>query len=136
MRKPRNLFVCVSEEREDRERGEREGEGTQALSLSSGTHRIHNSLAEHAGRFPLVELREPRNLCVCVSEDLGHGEGAGAHATMLTDTICDSPNSNESDVVSYESIKRELKIRSIHECRCDERLQIKRSNLHASHNLV
>ncbi len=32
--KPRNLFVCVSEEREDGERGEREGQGTQALSLS------------------------------------------------------------------------------------------------------
>jgi hypothetical protein len=44
--------------------GEREGEGTQTLSLSSGTHRIHNSLAEHAGRLPVVELREPRNLCV------------------------------------------------------------------------
>ena len=51
MRKPRNLFVCVSEEREDEERGEREGEDTQALSLSSGTHRIHNSLVEHAGRI-------------------------------------------------------------------------------------
>ena len=43
LRKPRNLFVCVSEEREDGERGEREGEGTQALSLSSGTHKIQNS---------------------------------------------------------------------------------------------
>ena len=64
--KPRNLFVCVSEECEDGERGEREGEGTQALSLSSGTHRIQNSLAEHAGRLPVVELREPRNMCVCV----------------------------------------------------------------------
>ena len=78
MRKPRNLFVCVSEEREDGERGEREGEGTQTLSLSSGTHRIHNSLAEHADRLPVVELRELRNLCACVNEDLGHGEGAGA----------------------------------------------------------
>ena len=38
LRKPRNLFVCVREEREDGERGEREGEGTQALSLSSGTN--------------------------------------------------------------------------------------------------
>jgi hypothetical protein len=76
----------VNEEREDGERGEREGEGTQALSLSSGTHRIHNSLAEHADRFPVVELREPRNLCVCVIEDLGHGEGAGAHAILPTDT--------------------------------------------------
>ena len=30
-----------------------------------------------------------------------------------------------SYVVYYESIKRELKIRSIYECRCDERLQTK-----------
>ena len=42
MRKPRNLFVCESEECEDGERGEREGEVTEALSLSSGTQRIHN----------------------------------------------------------------------------------------------
>ena len=28
-------------------------------------------------------------------------------------------------VVYYESIKRELKVRSIYECRCDERLQTK-----------
>ena len=73
MRKLRNLFVGTSEEREDGEREEREGEGTQSLSLSSGTHRIHNSLAEHADRMPGVELREPRNLCVCVSEERGHG---------------------------------------------------------------
>ena len=73
LRKTRNLFVCVSEEREDEERGEREGEDTQALSLSSGTQRIHNSFAEHAGRMPGFELREPRNLCVCVSEERGHG---------------------------------------------------------------
>ena len=31
----------------------------------------------------------------------------------------------ERNVVYYESIKRELKIRSIYECRCDERLQTK-----------
>ncbi len=47
----------MSEEREDGERGEREGEGTQALSLSSGTHRIRNSLPEHAGRLSVVEFR-------------------------------------------------------------------------------
>ena len=29
------------------------------------------------------------------------------------------------EVVYYESIKRELKIRGIYECRCDERLQTK-----------
>ena len=63
------------EDREDGERGEREGEVTQALSLSSGIHRIQNSLAEHTGRLPGVELREPRNLCVCVSKECGHGEG-------------------------------------------------------------
>ena len=50
LRKPRNLFVCVSEDREDGERGEREGEGTEALSLSSGTHRIQNSLTEDGDR--------------------------------------------------------------------------------------
>jgi hypothetical protein len=86
LRKPRNLFVCVSEEGEDREQGEREGEGTQGLSLSSFTHRIHNSLTDHTGRLSVVEMREPRNLCVCVSEDFGHGEGTGVHDTLLTDT--------------------------------------------------
>jgi hypothetical protein len=34
----------------------------------------------------VVVLRKPRNLCVCVSEESGYGEGAGAHATLLTDT--------------------------------------------------
>ena len=56
----------MSEEREDGERGEREGEDKKTLSLSSGTHRIHNSLVEYVDRLPVVELREPRNLCVCV----------------------------------------------------------------------
>ncbi len=86
MWKPRNLFVNVSEECEDREQGEREGEDTQGLSLSSGTHSIHNSLDEHEDRLPVVELREPRKLCVCVSEDLGHGEGAGAHAFQCNES--------------------------------------------------
>ena len=76
----------MSEEREDGERGERKGEGTEALSLSSGTHRIQNSFTEHAVRLTVVEFREPRNLCVCVSEERGHGEGAGVQATLLTDT--------------------------------------------------
>jgi hypothetical protein len=31
--------------------------------------------------------------------------------------------------VYYESIKRELKIKSIYECRCDERLQTKTRKL-------
>jgi hypothetical protein len=34
-------------------------------------------------------------------------------------------STNENNVVYYESIKRELKIRCIYECRCDERLQTK-----------
>ena len=36
--------------------------------------------------MPGFELREPRNLCVCVSEERGHGEGAGTHDTLMTDT--------------------------------------------------
>ena len=76
----------MSEGREDGGRGEREGSGTEVLSLSSGTHRIHSSLTEHEGRLLVVEFREPRNLCVCVSEDRGYGERAGAHVTLLTDT--------------------------------------------------
>ncbi len=38
-------------------------------------------------------------------------------------------------VVDYESIKRDLKIKSIYECRCDERLQTKTRKLHASYTL-
>ena len=40
-------------------------------------------------------------------------------------------------VVYYESIKRELEIRCIYECRCDERLKpnLKVRNLHDSHTL-
>jgi hypothetical protein len=40
---------------------------------------------------------------------------------------------HREEVVYYESIKRELKIRPIYECRCDERLQTKtkKRNLHA-----
>ena len=39
-------------------------------------------------------------------------------------------------VVYYESIKQELKIRPIYECRYDERLKLKLRNLHVSHTLV
>jgi hypothetical protein len=35
--------------------------------------------------------------------------------------------------VYYESIKRELKIKSTYECRCDERLQTKTRKLRAPH---
>ena len=38
--------------------GEREGKGTQALSLSSGTHRIQNSLTEQGGRLSVVVYYE------------------------------------------------------------------------------
>jgi hypothetical protein len=44
LRKPRNLFECVSEEREDGERGDGEGADSQAT------------------------------LCACMSEERGHGE--------------------------------------------------------------
>jgi hypothetical protein len=35
-------------------------------------------------------------------------------------------------VVYYESIKRELKIRGIYECRCDERLPTKKKGIYAA----
>jgi hypothetical protein len=41
-----------------------------------------------------------------------------------------------TNVVYYESIKREIKIKPISECRCDERLKIKTEDLHVSHTLV
>ncbi len=40
-----------------------------------------------------------------------------------------------NNFVYYESIKRELKIKSIYECRCDEGLQTKTRKLLASHTL-
>ncbi len=40
-----------------------------------------------------------------------------------------------SSLVYYESIKGELKIKSIYECRCDERLQTKTRKLRVSHTL-
>jgi hypothetical protein len=43
-------------------------------------------------------------------------------------------NSVTNEVVYYESIKRELKIRGIHECRCDERLKTKKKEfIHLSY---
>ncbi len=71
--------MCVNEER-----GYGEGVGEQATLLTDTRRRVV-SLAENAVRMPGVELREPRNLCACVSEDLGHGEGGCA---------CYSANSN------------------------------------------
>jgi hypothetical protein len=35
----------------------------------------------------LVAGEKPMNLCACVSEERGHGEGAGGHATLLSDTL-------------------------------------------------
>ena len=52
-------------------------------TLLTDTRRRFISLAENAGKMPGVELREPRNLCACVSEEGGQGD---AHATLLTDT--------------------------------------------------
>jgi hypothetical protein len=39
------------------------------------------------------------------------------------------------EYIYYESIKRELKMRPIYECRRDERLKTKAEELHASHTL-
>jgi hypothetical protein len=43
-----------------------------------------------------------------------------------------TPSSDQRWIVYYESIKRELKIKSIYECRCDGRLQTKTRKLRAS----
>ena len=45
--------------------------------------------------------------------------------TRLTDETPPTRNCEERKVVYYESLKRELKIRGIYECRCDERLLTK-----------
>ena len=50
------------------------------------TRRIVVSLAENTDRMSGVELREPRNLCVCVTEECGHGEGVSTYVTLMTDT--------------------------------------------------
>ena len=57
------MCVCVS-----KECGHGEGAGAHATLLTVTRRRVV-SLAENAGRMPGVELREPRNLCVCVSEE-------------------------------------------------------------------
>ena len=54
-------------------------------------------------------------LCTYVSEERGTGK--------VRNTRGNSPG--VILVVYYESIKRELKIRPIYECRCDERLKTK-----------
>ena len=51
--------ICVSEDR-----GYVEGEGAHVTLLTDTRSRVV-SLAENAGRMPGVELRVPRNLCVC-----------------------------------------------------------------------
>ena len=50
------------------ERGYGEGVGGH-VTLLTDTRRRVVSLTENTGRIPGVELREPRNLCVCVTED-------------------------------------------------------------------
>ena len=56
----RGTCVCVSEEG---------GEGGVNATLLTNTRRKVVSLAENAVRMPGFELRKPRNLCTCVSEE-------------------------------------------------------------------
>ena len=67
LRKPRNLFVCVSEEREDEERGEREGEDTQHY-LCRQVHIGYTivSLSPSMQAEYLGLSCENRGTCVCV----------------------------------------------------------------------
>ncbi len=92
--------MCVSEER-----GHREGAGAHTTFLTYTRRRVV-SLAENAGRMPGVELREPRNLCVCVSKECGDGEGVCAHATIIDGLfIINRESESYNYVVYYESMK-------------------------------
>ena len=94
----------------------------------------------------LVDLSGPIHLCPCVSEEGGDGEGPGSQT--LSDTlrcislagltiglvtfrgpidlcVCVSEECFIDGVVCCESMKREVKIFPISECRCDERLKTK-----------
>jgi hypothetical protein len=68
-------------------------------------------------------------LCVCVSEEGGDGEGTVSEATSLLSStlryVSLSELKREVGVVYYESIQRDLQIKPIYECRCDERLKTK-----------
>ena len=69
----------------------------------------------------------------------GEGSGEGVDDTLVSNTVTHSrtfilPRFSQRlgyedkfplNFVYYESINRELKIRPIYECRCDERLQTK-----------
>ncbi len=77
----------MSEEREDGERGEREGEREHRDYLCRQVHMGYTTVSPRMQTDCLwLSCENPRNLRVCVSEDLGYGEGAGAHGTLLTDT--------------------------------------------------
>ena len=67
------------------ERGYGEGVGGH-VTLLTDTRRRVVSLTENADRMPGFELREPRNLCVCVREERGYGEGVCVYDTLMTDT--------------------------------------------------
>ena len=103
------------------ERGKREGKVTEGLSLSSGTHRIHNSLVIQTDCLWLSS--ENRGTCVCVCEWGSWVWGGCGYS-------CHSGNTYTCRLtcgvwVYYESLKRDLKTKPINECRCDERLKIR-----------
>ena len=70
----------------------------------------------------LVVLCGPMNLCTCVNEDRGDGEGTGS--PVISDTLrYINLGLDITLVVYYEEIKRELQRILIYECRCNERLE-------------
>jgi len=79
-----------------------------------------------------VTFREPIHLCTSVIEEGDDGEGASSEtpSQKMRSKIFKYFHCRvlHQRIVYYESIKRELKIKPIYECRCrcDERLQTKR----------
>ena len=68
-----------------------------------------------------MKLKRGHPSCAALAIDAYRGKKNRTHPEKMTDDIL---NDNVwRKPVYYESIKRELKIRGIYECRCDERLQ-------------
>ena len=63
-------------------------------------------------------LQEPDQLCFLAGQRQPRG-GSKIHDLIALTKLL------KTNLVYYESIKRELKIRGINKCRCDERLQTK-----------
>jgi hypothetical protein len=86
---------------------------------SSGIEiRIADALAKINPTDPLILAKQAARRNLNCSDFSGISLARAENGDTPTGSL-------EASVVYYESIKRELKIRCIYECRCDERLQTK-----------